>query len=373
MTRAGVPPGTPTPLTWLACSRSNLRNALAAGVWRWPARHTAPTVRSIPATPGAPRPLAVAGYQRRTRARAPLRVLHRRARAAGRDCWSGSPREERTPRVRPPAQRRPAAPCPLEKDERLVAQLPEVDGLQGSEPVRRSAPRPAPARGPAQRRRPGGRSTSSAAIARSTSPRAASVNMSRVESSRRETSIPGWVAWKAASSLGRSSPPSACIAPRTSRPLARPLRAAISSRAASISPRARRAQDKDLSRLGKADATARAFEQLDAKLLLQEPDLVRQCWLGHRNRGRRPGEVPVGGDRDGVSQLAEFHTDPRSKLAGLCLGQLIARAGSDFMTHISYVNPATVTDPELTAVWSARACTARPDPRARQSGCTTRR
>jgi hypothetical protein len=38
--------------------------------------------------------------------------------------------------------------------------------------------------------------------------------------------------------------------------------------------------------------------------------------------------VAVIGDRDGVAQLSKFHTDSRSKLAGLCLGQLIASAGS---------------------------------------------
>ena len=43
------------------------------------------------------------------------------------------------------------------------------------------------------------------------------------------------------------------------------------------------------------------------------------------------------------------------------------------MTHISYVDPATVDDPELAAIIDARACSARRDRRARRSGCTIRR
>ena len=49
------------------------------------------------------------------------------------------------------------------------------------------------------------------------------------------------------------------------------------------------------------------------QLLLEELDLVRERGLGHRDRSRRPGEMPVGRDGDGVTQLAEFHIDSRSK------------------------------------------------------------
>jgi hypothetical protein len=38
--------------------------------------------------------------------------------------------------------------------------------------------------------------------------------------------------------------------------------------------------------------------------------------------------VAMVSDRDDVAQLPEFHTDSRSKLAELCLGQLIPAGGS---------------------------------------------
>ena len=86
--------------------------------------------------------------------------------------------------------------------------------------------------------------------------------------------------------------------------------------------------EEHLPRLGQVYPAARAFEKLDAEFLLKQPDLMRKGRLGHWDGRRRPGEVAVVGDRDGVAQLSKFHTDSRSKLAGLCLGQLIASAGS---------------------------------------------
>jgi hypothetical protein len=59
--------------------------------------------------------------------------------------------------------------------------------------------------------------------------------------------------------------------------------------------------------VGELDAAARAAEDLDAELVLEPADLLRDGGLGEKQLVAGLGEGPVAGDGGDRSKLTEFH------------------------------------------------------------------
>jgi len=215
---------------------------------------------------------------------------------------------------RHPGRQHGAAGARREEDERLAPQLPHVDGLQRGQPVggrQRDQHRLADQRGSLEARGPldverGDRQVDLAARGHREHVAGGVLAQRHVD--------PGMGGVKRRDQAGQVQPgeglhgaehqPSGGQALEGGDLLAR----GVHLRQGAVSP-----QEKDVSCLGQPHPAARAFEQLDAQFLLEELDLVRERGLGHRDRSRRPGEMPVGRDGDGVTQLPEFHIDSRSK------------------------------------------------------------
>ena len=76
------------------------------------------------------------------------------------------------------------------------------------------------------------------------------------------------------------------------------------------------AVQQELTRRCEVNPAGGPVEQLDAKLILQLADLLRERWLRHMQALGGPAEVPLLGNRDEIVQLADVQGGPVLPLIG---------------------------------------------------------